>query len=628
MIMPVALLFILLVFLLVLLLPGPRRHRPRHHDGHGRRNSNGSHGSLPFQLQCAACAGDRRVCARAAGMARKRRAPSCGASGASDDDVDLFGAASDDVDLSQSDSLPARWGAWRRQYPPRPYVGAPLQTVGGARGLPKDASEQILGGVYTQLAPDADSKSLLVSAEFVLVPLAQKIAEGQQTRPVGIHDELFVYVDPASGEKFQHTTNMHRMWALAQTHPLVDTMYATATSAVVSGVLEEERVLDERGRAIAGEQGEFAMSLSLSVSSLELVLGLTTRNIAESMVALWWCPTGPTWIEMARKGPGSAESARRTAQQVFLDLAELGGGAIPPQEYEASMGLSLSDYNPYVQGAEPPPWHIRAERQANLNIRLTGLRQLIAVLKRKGSPIPSPSEFLTGIPHVNICKAHKGKSFPVPRAFASTKVHFLAALRERFDGMGLCSDCLFCDSFPSLQPASGGYGGVECVSGDHLQARCKVTTVPVFLKRICNKHDGEARLIEEGVPMMIPAGVVRDPAFWSAQFASTAESRKKMLWLSERKKKQDALLSMEDIDWVLREQNNQTLLIRKCEAASGAPWFQIRTGIVVTLAQLYYYGCDLCTAFDIYKLYLDLPIFLHARSRNSEQRGGVSRRYL
>ncbi len=101
-----------------------------------------------------------------------------------------------------------------------------------------------------------------------------------------------------------------------------------------------------------------------------------------------------------------------------------------------------------------------------------------------------------------------------------------------------------------------------------------------------------------------------------------------MLWLSERKKKQDALLSMEDIDWVLREQNNQTLLIRKLEAASGAPWFQIRTGIVVTLAQLYYYGCDLCTAFDIYKLYLDLPIFLHARSRHSEQRGGVSRRYL
>ncbi len=442
-------------------------------------------------------------------MARKRRAPSCGASGASDDDVDLFGAASDDVDLSQSDSLPARWGAWRRQYPPRPYVGVPLQTVGGARGLPKDASEQILGGVYTQLAPDADSKSLLVSAEFVLVPLAQKIAEGQQTLPVGIHDELFVYVDPASGEKFQHTTNMHRMWALAQTHPLVDTIYATATSAVVSGVLEEERVLDERGRAIAGEQGEFAMSLSLSVSSLELVLGLTTRNIAESMVALWWCPTGPTWIEMARKGPGSAESARRTAQQVFLDLAELGGGAIPPTESQVlASAAAAGGASGAAEGAEgefsswpccfrrqkrfrcehdvgrrpvqQEPWHIRAERQANLNLRLTRLRQLIAVLKRKGSPIPSPSEFLTGIPHVNICKAHKGKSFPVPRAFASTKVHFLAALRERFDGMGLCSDCLFCDSFPSLQPASGGYGGAECVSGDHLQARCKVTTVPVF----------------------------------------------------------------------------------------------------------------------------------------------------
>ncbi len=224
---------------------------------------------------------------------------------------------------------------------------------------------------------------------------------------------------------------------------------------------------------------------------------------------------------------------------------------------------------------------------------------------------------------MNSCEAHKGKFFSVPRAFASTKVHFLAELRERFDGVGLYSDCFFCDAFPSplLPRPSGGSGRVQYVSRDHpvwqtLHARWKVTTVPDFLKRICNRHGGEARLIEEGGWMMMPADVdVRDPAFWSLQFARTQESRQ---WL--RMREQDTLLSMEEIDWVLRQRDNQTLLIRKCEAASGATWFQIRIGIVVTLAQMYYYGCQLGTALDIYQLYLDLPIFIHRINHGEKRR--------
>ncbi len=117
--------------------------------------------------------------------------------------------------------------------------------------------------------------------------------------------------------------------------------------------------------------------------------------------------------------------------------------------------------------------------------------------------------------------------------------------------------------------------------------------------------------------MMMPADVdVREPAFWSLQFARTQES-----WQGLSMRERDTLLSMEEIDWVLRQRDNQTLLIRKCEAASGAPWFQIRTGIVVTLAQMYYYGCQLGTAFDIYKLYLDLPIFLRANQSAIRKRG-------
>ena len=68
---------------------------------------------------------------------------------------------------------------------------------------------------------------------------------------------------------------------------------------------------------------------------------------------------------------------------------------------------------------------------------------------------------------------------------------------------------------------------------------------------------------------------------------------------------------MEDINWVLDQRGGQTLLIRRAGAASGAPKFEIRSGKVVTLAEMFYYGSEVCTAYDIYKLYMDLPIFAH-----------------
>ena len=75
-------------------------------------------------------------------------------------------------------------------------------------------------------------------------------------------------------------------------------------------------------------------------------------------------------------------------------------------------------------------------------------------------------------------------------------------------------------------------------------------------------------------------------------------------------------LSMEEINWVLDQRGGQTLLIRRAGAASGAPKFEIRSGKVVTLAEMFYYGSEVkCTAYDIYKLYMDLPIFIHKHRR-------------
>ena len=83
---------------------------------------------------------------------------------------------------------------------------------------------------------------------------------------------------------------------------------------------------------------------------------------------------------------------------------------------------------------------------------------------------------------------------------------------------------------------------------------------------------------------------------------------------------------MEDINWVLDQRDGQTLLIRRAGAASGAPKFEIRSGKVVSLAEMFYYGSEVCTAYDIYKLYMDLPIFIHMQVRQRCDWAGESRR--
>ena len=252
--------------------------------------------------------------------------------------------------------------------------------------------------------------------------------------------------------------------------------------------------------------------------------------------------------------------------------------------------------------------------------------RLIDTLKDKCLSVPLPAAFIKGIPHFNDSMKHLGQRWDVVRAFASTKMHFLDLLKHKFEGEGFDSRRFFCTAFPSLQPASGGGPRIACVvSGDPIWAvlreTWKVETIPEFLKHLFNKHDGEARLIEEGDWMPLDDDCVRHPAFWKSQFAKTDASQR---WLFERES-QDEELTMEEVNWVLDQRGGQTLLIRRAGAASGAHKFEIRTGKVVALAQMFYCGSEVeCTAYDIYKLYMDLPIFIHKRRRQP----AVSRRLL
>ena len=78
-------------------------------------------------------------------------------------------------------------------------------------------------------------------------------------------------------------------------------------------------------------------------------------------------------------------------------------------------------------------------------------------------------------------------------------------------------------------------------------------------------------------------------------------------------------LPMEDILWVLQAEGGETTLLkREGGSASGerGTWY-IRGGNHVTLAELFNYGCQLCSCHFLYTLYLRQPIFV-TRKRHSE----------
>ena len=44
----------------------------------------------------------------------------------------------------------------------------------------------------------------------------------------------------------------------------------------------------------------------------------------------------------------------------------------------------------------------------------------------------------------------------------------------------------------------------------------------------------------------------------------------------------------------------------------------MRSGQVVTLARMFQLGCGSCTAYDIYKEYMNLPILAHRRKKETK----------
>ncbi len=551
-------------------------------------------------------------------------------------------SSDDSCDADAVPPLAARWRLWRSQHPPRSYVGAPIQRVSKSRGLPADTSRHKAGGMWTRLQPNPGrfncaasgaSCDQVVSAEFLCVPLARRVGEGEKTPPLGASDDLFEHRDSASGDWFQHVTSVRRWLELAKTHPMVHTCYPYYPRRAA-------RVLDEQGRAVSGEQGEFRLSLSLSATGNVFRVGMRAKSVAPPLVALWWRPMmGTGWT------PRETLAARR----VFFDLCEVEADSLFPEGAEAqakdeisgsahaegeddSHGAGSSGASD-VQGAPADDEQARAmdaHRQVHLGDVAWPVRQgpvlcrpkkmkqrrqrtlqLVKVLRRVGWPVPNSLAFKHGIPH------H-------PQG-----VRFLGLLHKKIEGEGFDSGRSFCGAFASLELASGGAPRVESVVDrghpiwQTLRGTWGVKGLPDFLKHMCNdEHRGEVRLLRRTWVRLPRDFDVRNPEFWSPELMEEEESRR---WLKGKDAAQ--WLTWADVAWVLRWNFNKTLLICKyVVAASGAHVFSIRAGTAATLAQTRRYGEELLTACDICELYMGMPALIRQNTRQEKHRRGQRRR--
>ena len=68
------------------------------------------------------------------------------------------------------------------------------------------------------------------------------------------------------------------------------------------------------------------------------------------------------------------------------------------------------------------------------------------------------------------------------------------------------------------------------------------------------------------------------------------------------------------VRWILEKEDNETLLMKYCPATGGRPerW-QIRQGNYITLGELFVFGVDRCSCWDLYRTYTALEIFIRRK---------------
>ena len=318
---------------------------------------------------------------------------------------------------------------------------------------------------------------------------------------------------------------------------------------------------------------------------------------------------------------GAADPARPTTSAVSLDAeaSDLSEGG-DESDYEATEGSDSSRSSDSDSCADE-------EREEEFFVGAPGspLNKLFSVCLRQCRVLPSQAEFLTGIRAFTDDGDETNEQYSVVRALCAHSTQWCGVLCDLLLRGVSCDDqsVVFCNAFPNLHPASGGDRVAELLehgspAWEVLRATWGVRTVPDFLKHLFAKHGGEARLVG-GATWTPLREDVRNPKFWSCHFARTAETRQ---WLAHHCREDPAQwLTWEEVQWLLDEHEGQTLLIRRDTCCDGGARFYFRTGSVVSLPEMMFYGlaCK-CTCFDVYKLYVSFEIIVRRRDRSGTVR--------
>ncbi len=573
------------------------------------------------------------------------------------------GAPANNNHEEQVHRLRDSWYKWRAEHPPRNYIGLPLRRVRNkGLGLPSDTSLHFAGGIWTRLqrqdkatsdssaagaAPGAPtSPSAKVIGEWLCVPRFRKLEEeGQQTATVGNCGGLSVCRGgggPAccSNQLFQETTNVSRWWELAKGHPAVARLNSPFMDVVPA----------ENGMALG------SLKISIALTGLEFSAGMEVSVKGSPLAVCWWRPLGDGWF------PCDIAFARR----VWLELCELewceafgecdgsleeddadsaaaGAASGAPEGREKKtahatrvpeMNVSLTDSNSPsscestgsadessssgtdAESDNFSSWSKKTEKQ-----RRVGISAMLTALHCDGCPVPNPSEFQRIL--LNASSGEESKGVAQALVGATKQDFFLGKLEEKLQGDDSFDDGrFFCEGFPSLAPAAPGAGQVvEFVSYRHpmweaLLRGWGVNTIPDFLKHLCSQHAGEVRLVSARWVKVAPGVDVRHPAFWTPQFVKEGESRRRLAQRDPGRR-----LDWHEVHRLFEDNDGETTVLQKYEASSGSPWYKMREGKLVTLAQMYYHGeLNNCTAFDIYKVYMDLPILVHNVRHDSDKK--------
>ena len=154
-----------------------------------------------------------------------------------------------------------------------------------------------------------------------------------------------------------------------------------------------------------------------------------------------------------------------------------------------------------------------------------------------------------------------------------------------------------------------------------------------YVKHILNWHDGEVRLLGNSMWEEFPEWCDRNftvfhPHFWHYQFMKDGETRAWLYW-RKTSRWRDEDLRPSDVEWIMAKEGNETTYLRFVPAAGGEPegtWY-VKQGNIVTLSEMFRFGCEVCTCYDIYRTFVHLPIFVYKRIHSaSRSEPGVQRR--